>query len=154
MAKTKKKDRYIKKSYESTGISSDVSSNIYQSMVTSLAWKQLSSRQKVLYMYCKLQHYAQKNKPDPDDRTKFFLNQHKWLKEYELYPSSNLGAFYRDMEKLIEFGFIRCVHAGSSSRTKNVYQFSDKWRLYGTDLFEIIPTEMTGRMLRKRMEKP
>lgn len=60
---SKRKMPYRKKPFESTGVSSDTSANIYMSMIMSVAWRQLSSNQKVLYVYCKAQYYAEKKHP-------------------------------------------------------------------------------------------
>ena len=63
-----KKKPYVKKSFESTGASSDVSANIYESMVLSPAWMDLSAQEKALYQVCKLRYYSQKKKPN-DNRS-------------------------------------------------------------------------------------
>ena len=74
----------------------------------------------------------------------------KVTKTYRLYSETNLQPFYRDLEALIEHGFIKCVWRGSNKRIMNIYQYSDKWQIWGTDKFEITPNEMTAAMLRKR----
>ena len=62
---------YLKKSFESSGASSDTSANIYCSMINSAAWLDLTASQKVLYVTCKAQYYAEKKKPIQDDNTTF-----------------------------------------------------------------------------------
>ena len=136
--------RYEKKRFESTGESNDTSANIYISMLMSKAWKELSAKQHELYLYCKAQYYAEKKKPIADNSLSFTMNQSKWRDLYELYTSSNKNSFYRDMNVLIEHGFIRCIYCGSTTRTKSIYEFSDKWQKYGTPAFEILPSEMTS----------
>ena len=74
---SKRAQPYLKKPFESDGRSSDVSANIYFSMLTSPAWLDLTSNQKNLYVICKMQLYAEKHKPD-GDRSLFTLNQAKW----------------------------------------------------------------------------
>lgn len=100
-----RKKPYEKKQFESTGTSSDTSANIYMSMLMSKAWTQLTAAQKTLYLYCKAQYYAEKKKPDGDSLC-FTMNQAKWQGLYGLYTTANKRGFYRDMNALIEYGFI------------------------------------------------
>ena len=152
MAKPKK---YQKKPFESTGAASDTSANIYESMLLSAAWMDLSANQKALYLTCKAQYYAEKSKPLGDD-TCFTMAPPKWADKYGLYSKNNGASFYRDIAELIEHGFIRCRQGGKASRTKTIYQFSDKWRMYGTPEFSIDMNERTEGMrdrIRKEIEK-
>lgn len=126
----RKKFKYQKKSFESTGESSDTSANIYVSMLKSRAWKSLSKNAQTLYVYCKAQYYAEHKKPvdinNVSDSTYFTFSQHLWKDEYELY--TNLRQFYKDMNLLIEYGFIDIVESGKFSKTKNIYKFSNRWQ--------------------------
>ena len=154
----KRRKAYEKKPFESTGISTDTSANIYMSMLTSPAWRELTAKQQILYLYCKAQYYAEKRKPPTEDHPtgseKFFtMNKSKWCGLYGLYAGSNQKAFYRDVEALIEKGFLACVRSGKTTRTKSVYAYSSKWRDYGSETFEIEPREMTPSMLVKRQNK-
>ena len=144
-----RKQPYEKKRFESTGESNDTSANIYISMLMSKAWKELSAKQHELYLYCKAQYYAEKKKPIKGNALSFTMNQAKWHGLYGLYNSSNFKAFYKDMSALIEYGFIRCLFCGSTTRTKSIYEFSNKWQKYGTPEFEILPSEMTNAMSKK-----
>ena len=145
-----KKRKYEKKSFESTGSPSDTSANIYMSMLISTAWKELTAKQQILYLYCKSQYYAEKKKPIKDNLLSFTMNQSKWLTLYGLYTASNKNAFYRDMTALINHGFIICIESGATTRKKSIYEFSDKWQKYGTDAFEVLPSEMTKAMSKKK----
>ena len=116
--KTKKIGKeYVKKEFESTGISSDTSANIYVSMLTSKAWIDLTKNAKVLYLYCKAQYYAEKKKPN-NNSLQFTMNKSKWNSMYKIYTNQN--QFYKDMGMLIEHGFIKCIENGSNTRTKNI----------------------------------
>ena len=132
MAKRKK---YKPKSFESTGIGSDTSSNIYVSMLLSNSWQQLSKNAQILYVYCKAQYYAEKTIPKPKvaqlteqqlDKC-FTMNKSKWLHLYKIYKSDN-GQFNKDIEQLIQLGFVELVECGKTTRTKNIYMLSDKWQ--------------------------
>ena len=149
-----KKKPYQKQKFESQfGAAGDTSANIYVSMLMSDAWKALSAKQQVLYLYCKAQYYAEKPKSLPEEfrnnLAAFTMNRSKWQDLYELYKRNDEKSFYRDISALIEKGFIRCLECGAFSRTKSIYEFSNKWKFYGTANFNILPAEMTVAMQRK-----
>lgn len=149
---SRKKRTYQKKPFESTGTSDDTSANIYVSMQLSKAWMTLTSNQKVLYLTCKTQLYAEKQKPN-DDPLSFTMNQSKWCGLYHLYEKSNAKGFYRDMTALIEKGFVTCVACGATTRTKSIYRLSSMWQKYGTEEFQIAPTDKTLAMQRKEKKE-
>ena len=151
---SRKKHTYVKKAFESTGTSSDVSANIYETMLLSPAWLDLSASQKVLYLTCKAQYYAEKHKPVEDDVTTFTMNLAKWADKYQLYAKSNQRSFHRDMAALISHGFVSCVSSGKITRTKSIYRFSSKWQRYGEADFEILPNEMNGTLLNELNKSP
>lgn len=130
----KRKKPYQPKPFESDGRAGDTSANIYVSMLVSPAWKGLSNGAKLLYVYCKAQYYAEKEKPLPryetlteSERVRCFtMPKEKWATLYELYGSPN--TFLRDMEQLLKGGFIELVENGKTTRTKNVYMLSERWR--------------------------
>lgn len=159
----RKKQPYQKKSFESTGVSSDTSANIYMSMLLSPAWKELTAQQKTLYLYCKAQFYGEKRrgefvkvwpslKDQPLDML-FTMNKSKWCSLYGLYSDNNQGGFIRDMTALIEKGFVSCAACGAEGRKKTVYQYSSMWQKYGTDGFEVLPNDKTTAMLGCRKKK-
>jgi len=146
------KKRYEKKPFESSCSSSDTSANIYESMLLSPAWLELKASPKALYVACKSQYYAEKTKPNSNN-CQFTMNKYKWCDKYKLYTNANSSSFYRDMSALIEKGFIKCIECGFVTRTKSIYQFSDKWQIYGKEGFCILPNEMTVFMQRKANKK-
>ena len=139
------KMRYEKKAFESTGSSSDTSANVYESMMLSDGWLALTAAQKVLYLACKSQYYSEKNHPNSNP-TQFHMNRAKWLTKYKLYKVGNEKGFYRDMEALIASGFVSCFECGAATRTRSVYQLSEKWQLCGKPNFEISQEEKTVAM--------
>ena len=147
-----RKKPYVKKQFESTGVSSDISANIYMSMLVSVAWRKLTARQCKLYLYCKAQYYAEKKKPVKDNLLSFTMNKSKWSSLYKLYLKNNHKYFQKDMDALISYGFVRCLESGANSRTKSIYEFSDKWQKYGTPQFEISQREMTKSLLGKQKD--
>lgn len=160
---TVKTKKYNPRNFESDpsliGRNYDTSANVYHSMLLSPAWKDLTSKQRDLYYVCKDQMYAQKHRPKEDEengisKTAFYMNRYIWGEQYELYSlGSNEAAFYRDMAALIEHGFIRCVASGRSRKTKSIYDYSDRWRFFGTDSFSIPDRDKTPTMVKKATEK-
>ena len=129
----RKKEHYRPKPFESDGNSSDTSANIYVSMATSKSWQALSKNAQLLYVYCKMQYYAEKRKPKPEFRQLteqeqkqcFTMNKSKWKDLYHIY--TNDSQFYKDMGLLIEYGFVELLESGRTTRTKNIYMLSNKW---------------------------
>ena len=159
-----KKRAYQKKSFESTGVSSDTSANIYMSMLLSDAWLDLTPRQQILYVYAKSRMYGQKTADKKalfqqyDDMKEpayidpfFSLSIYEVTKVLKLYSETNLARFYKDMEQLILHGFIKCVACRSSVRSKKrtIFTYSDKWQIWGTDDFVIERKEVTSAMAKK-----
>lgn len=148
----KKRKLYQKKPFESEGSSSDTSSNIYMSMLLSPAFRDLTAQQARLYLFCKAQYYAEKQKPNNDPLC-FTMNKSKWSGLYGLYDENNGRGFRRDMAALIEHGFITCQECGAITRTKSIYCFSSEWQRWKTEAFTLSPSEMTLSMSRKRAKK-
>ena len=144
----KKKHKYQKKTFESTLDPKDTSANIYESMLLSSAWNDLISKQRLFYVYCKSQFYSEKTTYEDNPYT-FTMNKAKWCSKYSIYTKGNASSFYKDMEALINHGFIACIKCGAIARQKNIYQYSSKWRLWNTNQFEITRDEMTYRMIKK-----
>lgn len=150
MSRTKR-PKYVPKPFESRGlkyedtttgaIKPDTSANIYESMLVSNAFKDLSTRQKLLYMYVKAQYYG-KRKPSKDNTETglfqsdeyFYLNLDTVTRKYGLYTRNMRSEFYGDMKALIEHGFItKESQGGGNGKTKNIYRYSDKWQAWGTE---------------------
>lgn len=148
---SRKRTAYQKKPFESSGCSADTSANLYMSMLTSPAFRDLTAQQARLYLFCKAQYYAEKQKPNNDPLC-FTMNKSKWSGLYGLYDENNGRGFRRDMEALIDHGFIVCVECGACTRTKSIYRFSSEWQRWGTKAFALLPAEMTVSMRRKRIK--
>lgn len=120
---------------------------IFLDMVNSPAFKDLSYKQQLLYFYMKIQ-FCQKDSKKPNGKhLQFYFNRGLYKNTLELY--SNDGQFRKDRDNLIEHGFIICVENGSNTRSKSIYQFSDKWQNYGTEKFILQPNQKTLTLLRK-----
>ena len=83
----------------------------------------------------------------PDVQSFFSLTEGSVKNYWKLY--TNMNQFYADRDALITHGFIRVVADGHTVRKANVYQFSSKWRKYGTKDFKIEYKEMSSRLRRK-----
>lgn len=142
---SKKKQKYVPKSFEALGSSfkgihganmADTSSSIYESMLQSAAFKDLNSKQKVLYLYMKSQYYGkrkpEKDFPDIDEiqgEDKFYFN---WdiAQEYGLYKPTCNKNFRNDIDALIKHGFIELVASGKQQHKKSIYKYSPNWKFW------------------------
>lgn len=141
-----KKKKYVPHNFESLKGEGDTSSNLFMSMSMSLAWKKATPRAQMLYINMKHMQFGN-TKHDKDkfdaayrnDNRYFTFSEKKWLKGYEkgFEMYSDKRAFYKDVEILIGLGFIDCIEVGCNTRTKNLYRFSERWRLYGTPQFSV-----------------
>lgn len=132
---SKRKNKYVKKSFESRGGGADTSANIYQSMLLSPAWLDMKARPQMLYVCMKAQQYGQKHKPASDfpndERFKssdvFYFNHYLWKNQYCLY-TNNDKCFYDDLKILVEHGFIEVLVSGQPTKTKSIYKYSSAWQ--------------------------
>ena len=108
---------------------------LYRDMFTSPAWKSLSLRQRGLYLAFKERYQekradgkiissnkdeihfsaAEATKPGPNGEKPLYGDQH---------------TFFKDLDALIDAGFIRVVQTGYYTRSATVYGFSDRWKQY------------------------
>jgi len=159
------KKAYRKKAFESAGVSWDTSANIFMSMLKHPAFRDMTPRQQILYVYCKAQYYGTKGRDKPRyvegtvrvkgeaPDTQFYFNRSKWCIEYELYTDKDRASFYRDRDALISHGFIRVIENGKTTRTKTIYAFWDMWQQWGQPDFEVKPADMSTSMLNALRKK-
>lgn len=118
------------------------------------AFIDLSATAKVLFVVCKMQiNGVKKNNHPNGDQLSFTMNKSKWCDKYHLYKENNEKGFQRDIESLIEHGFISCEYCGALERKSSIYRFSSKWKIWGTEAFRIEPKEMTYAMQKKLNKK-
>lgn len=139
----RKKQKYNPKAFESVGehflnqkgkSQIDTSANIYESMLQSAAFKSLTTKQQILYVYCKAQYYG-KRKPKKDyekqglfQGEEYFYFNIQLASDYGLYTMTNHKRLYTDLKALEKAGFIDCLKSGKGHKEKNVYCFSDRWK--------------------------
>ena len=107
-------------------------------MMESAAWKTLELRQQGLYLHLKAK-YTQKVSngtviSDNADNITIPASE-----AAQLY--GNLKTFRSDIDFLIECGFIKMVQYGGNTRTVNIYGFSDRWKKYGANDYEVPENE-------------
>lgn len=127
MGRKASKPQYERKAYETKKPGTPTGepfAAIYSSMIGSEAWEALTNNAKVLYIYMKLQLFG--NKKDHLPEGQFYFNRAIYTKTYNLYK--NQTQFYVDKNLLVKYGFINEVENGKTTRTKNIYQFSDRWQ--------------------------
>ena len=131
---SRRKKRYTPKTFESDGRTNDTSANIYESMLESKAFKDLTKNQRLLYVYMKAQHYGKrkpgKDFPDREDlqeESVFYFNM-AVAEKYVLYSRNNHTSFYNDIKALVNHGFIRVVSTGKTVMKKSIYDFCGDWK--------------------------
>lgn len=131
-----KKKAYRPKTFESSGKSNDTSANLYESMLLSAAFMDLTPKQRLLYVYMKAQYYG-KRKPGKDNPgieslqgDELFYFPRTLAEKYNLYTRSNNRQFYNDIKAIEEHGFIKTISSGKATKTKSIYKFVGAWKMW------------------------
>lgn len=131
-----KKKAYRPKSFESSGKSNDTSANLYESMLLSAAFMDLTPKQRLLYVYMKAQYYGKRKpgKDNPDIESlqgdDLFYFPLTLAEKYKLYTKSNHMQFYKDVRAIESHGFIQTVSNGKTTRSKSIYRFIGDWKMW------------------------
>jgi hypothetical protein len=99
------------------------------SMEESNASEQLTVSQVGLYHILKRKYTKVNGKFNENNIT---FPQSEWIKYY-----SRKSAFDKDMDNLIELGFIRVIQYRGKYKKATIYGYSAQWKHYGTDLFSV-----------------
>lgn len=118
---------------------------ICRDMTKSKAWLDLTLRQRQLYFEFKSK-FRVNTKTMETNKDDISIPKSEALKLY-----GDLRTFRKDIDALIEHGFIYQKECGFNTRTVNIYGFSEKWKYYGTDKFNI--TESEKRYIPKAYRK-
>ena len=115
-----------------TGDKSQSFTAIYDSLLLHPSYLSLNARQRQLYIICASQRFG-KRKPSADypdfvefrSDDCFYLN---WgaMEQYGLYGKKDNSGFYKDMQKLVDLGFIDKLASGRN-KLKTIYKYSDRW---------------------------
>jgi len=108
---------------------------ICRDMQRSKAWKELSLRQHGLYLYLKAKFNVNSRTLDNNSQDISIPSS----EAKKLY--GDLRTFRKDIDKLIELGFIKQNISGVPTMSVSIYGFSEKWKYYGTDKFNITKEE-------------
>ena len=118
---------------------------ICRDMTKSKAWLDLTLRQRQLYFEFKSK-FRVNTKTMETNKDDISIPKSEALKLY-----GDLRTFRKDIDALIEHGFIYQKECGFNTRTVNIYGFSEKWKYYGTEKFNI--TEREKRYIPKAYRK-
>ena len=143
---------YEPKLFESTKVKREPFVMFYKSMMEHPSFVDLSPQQKTLYLFCKAQYYFEKKKPLISDNTSFTMNRAKYV-AYGLYSKNSGKSFQRDIDALIEHGFVDCVQSGKNLRKKTIYRLSDRWHNWGQSWYQVPLNCMTTSLIRKEKDK-
>lgn len=129
-----RKKPYAPKLFESSRGAKDPYAGIYETMLRSPAFLNMTKNQRLLYVYMKAQYYG-KRKPKNDfpdieqfQRDDLFYFNMALAEKYGLYSRSNDRQFYADIKAIEQHGFIKTVSNGRSTKSRSIYQFTSEWQ--------------------------
>lgn len=134
MTRKRSKSMMKNQSWESTQEIGGKFAKICGTMTSSMAWKKLSMRQKGLYLSLKIKYTKKSDGSDNSNDISIIEAEFK-----DDYKSKN--TLMKDVDALIDYGFIKLIRNGKYARKPNIYGFSDKWKKYNTKEFFIHPNE-------------
>lgn len=136
MARTyKKKGTMTNYSFESTKPINDGFTKICDTMYKSEAWNNLTIRQRGLYLH--LKHKFTKKADGTTNKDDISMPRKEINEYYGSYET-----FAKDLDALIEYGFIKYIIHGKTGRQCNIYGFSDMWQKYNTNEFKLHPNDI------------
>lgn len=143
--------KFTPQEFEKIG-ASNLSAVIYASMMQSNAFLDLSANAIKLYLYMKLQFYGQVQKPG-DKPDQFVFNRSMYVTTYGIF--SNGAQFTQYCHELIKHGFIELIECGATTRSNNIYKFSDKWQTWGpgTDFRTVAMQNQDNATKKRHTEK-
>ena len=113
---------------------------VYHEQIVSPAYMALTDSAKVLLQICKDTRrfyikkeggtypnaipYKKGGNTITDDPTAFYMNR-ALLRQY---GRNNPNKARADLQQLVRYGFITVLQLGHNTRTKNIYQYSNKWQ--------------------------
>ena len=133
MAKSKKLKPPTNYEFESGNQRYDFT-KICRDMQKSKAWNELNLRQQGLYLHLKAK-FTVNIKTLENNAENISIPTSEAKKLY-----GNLATFRKDIDALIDHGFIRQIISGVPTMSVSIYGFSFRWKDYGTDKF-FIPNE-------------
>lgn len=132
-----KRHKYRNRAFESR-MEKGKYTKICADMMDSTAWKALELRQRGLYLHLKAK-YTQKVSNGAvisDNAENISIPKSEAIQLY-----GNLVTFRKDIDMLIECGFIKLVQYGGNTRTISIYGFSDRWKEYGLSGYKVPENE-------------
>lgn len=121
----------------------DTTTLLTYSMMISGAFKDLTARQRMLYVYAKSQFYGARSRPCNDFRDipefkeykgqKYFYLNHRLLTDvYGLYPKNNHRDLYKDIAELVKHGFMEYYTepkaVNKSNHMRTIFRYSEAWK--------------------------
>lgn len=103
---------------------------ITQDMMDTKVWEKLTLSQRGLYL--ELKSKFTKGPDETFNTNNISMPKGDWIKFY-----TSKITFDRDMDNLIELGFIRVILYQGNLRKPTIYGFSEQWKFYDTDMFRI-----------------
>ncbi len=105
---------------------------LYESMILSAAWLDLTGNQRDLYVICKMQ-YGRRQPAEEYPGYKLFDRNEVFFLSWEMareLAACGEGTFYKDMKALRKHGFVSVLLPGGNRRggRETVYELSSDWQ--------------------------
>ena len=127
-------------SFESNKANGGKFTKICEDMMCSKAWSELSVRETGLYLAFKRKFTVYSNKETNEKNISM-----PWEEINKNLGYGNRNTYNKDLDSLIEKGFIKYLFHGKAGRSCNIYAFSDKWKVYGTEEFKLHPNDIRNK---------
>ena len=126
---------------------------LFYDLLGSEAFHDLTPKQKLLYVYCARESHGRAMADHGGDERLFYMNRALRVECHGLYAEGDKRGFERDMQALIEHGFVDCVQSNYKSRERNLYRLSARWNAWGQPSFSIPDEVMTTHMRLERSKR-
>ena len=129
-----RKRKHLRKAYQRRVGSSGQFIQLYYDLIDSDCFKDLSSRQIRLYVYCLREAHGEAMKDaaragGEADECLFYMPRSRYV-AHSLYTPNEGREFRRDIAALIDHGLIDCVQSGRRSKVKSLYRLSARWNAW------------------------
>jgi len=134
--KRKKKSLYRAASWQATNPNGKFMMFFWE-MYDSKAWKELTAKDKELYIHMFRKHDI--NKAGDSNENNISLVEKTYEDNIGYGELMRKETFWKCIDHLIELGFVKLVENRYDIRECNIYGFNDMWKHYGTEYFHIKP---------------
>ena len=148
-----KNRKQAREPYQRRANSSSRFVRLFHDMLDSVAFHELTAKQKELYVYCLREAHGKATADDPNhDETLFYMNRAQAVDVHGLYSKKDFRGLRRDMAALVSHGFVDVVRNGYATREKTLYRLSGRWNNWGSEAFSMPESVKSTHMLIEQLK--